>query len=353
MLIKSENGSTLVLTLVVLVVIGLAASSTYLSVTSSYRSAQTKLASTKALYAAESGINDALWHLNLNGKSRDENGQPVSPDWESVGGEDTLELAAEDGSYIVTVTKKGSRYEIVSTGFHGTISRAVSLTIELPPIVSEPVTYARQIELGSGQDSIKFYDQDGGEMEREEAIRQVEPLPEVLVNLDIDSIDFAEGQLRITDSLTQDIIAAETIEIGKEKGNNKDLVVTGTVIAQGDITINDEVKVVGDIISLHGSVKLGHFSEIEGAVVSLENDVQYDPEGKGNAYGQSNLTIRGLVYAGNAAIFGNHAEIHGALMAENVTFHNKNEIYYEPEYLLWTTVQFSEAGSAIREWKLL
>lgn len=347
--VKSEKGAALVITMVVLALLGIFTSSTFLSVTSAYRSSTAKLHNTQALYAAESGVNDALWRLNLYGTSTGAGiWGPRQESYETI--EETLASSSEL-TYNVEVQRTGQKYTITSTGTSGSISRTVEVRIILPAPSTSPITSLPEKVIlgpshGNGNNAITFYDEEGREIPRDEAVVEKEPLPTINLNFDPASLDLTQTLIVSHDS-DEGPYTASTIVV------NDNIKIKGTLIAKGDIIIGDKAVISGDIISLEGNIRLGHNSVTHGDIIALDGEVTYDPNGNGNAYGTSGMEINGLVY-GQTVDFGNSVVIHGAVIGAMVEFHNKNEIYYTPENLTSTLVTYtgSEVSSS-RSWQLL
>lgn len=322
-----ERGSVLVLTLIMLVLVGVAVTVTYTAILSTTRSAYTLLASTQALYAAESGVNEALWRLNLNGKSR-QNGSSYIQEWTTVNGINTFTVVEPD-LFAVTVSEGSTSYTITSAGHSQGITRTVQFTVSKPVPVTSSVNWVEEFNHKGKVDN-----------------QQIPELPQVVLNY---SPQYRAGELVVsTDYEGPEPLAAEVVRI------KAGVTVKADIFAKGDIFIEDDVTIMGNVISESGSIYTAKRGLIIGSVIAITGDINWEKPGGGHAYGHSlDTEIRGLVY-GRYVGFGNNNRIYGAVIGSTVSFNNpKNTVQLVPEYINTGIVQIYLPGMVTRTWKLL
>lgn len=278
-----------------------------------------------ALYAAESGINEALWRIrhtsvdSLTGArpALDFSTYPTEPP--SFSGS-----LNGDAAYRVWVQQPSeTQRRVWAEGRHRNVRRLVRLQVEVQDLSRWPGLYQRRHDDPGKKDDWKHVTWEPEEGPLQVASIPPLTLPESLFDLSLYSPGYT-GPWPVTKDVDGDVVRADgPVEIGMG------CEIHGNVIATGDIIIGKKAVIHGKVISLEGDIK------IEGS--NAKDETEKGPDTKEEAEKQAEedrpvvngdvlarvgsvtlndrASVTGLVYAGSNVTLDNHSSVAGLVYA--------------------------------------
>ena len=303
---KNKKGTVLLLTFIVMVTVtAIAVSFLYLI------SVQTKaggydIASHKALWVAEAGLQQAIRQLKNDSNFRNDPSSQ-SPLTGSVG----------DGGYSVTVSKNGSIYTLTSTGTVGILKRQISETVA---VTSSALASA----IHSDAASVDFTGSSGTVNGNIEAKVHVSNYGSMTINGTI-----TEGVTQINPALDFDIY--KTIAQSQSHYSTSNLsfangTYSGVYYTTKNVTLGNNAVINGSVFA---EGRIDFVNQANNITISPANNypalatkgsISTSASGGPSSIGLQGSTLNGLIYADNNITLDylkNNVIINGTLLADN------------------------------------
>lgn len=351
----APRGYTLATVLFILVLLGSAVLLVVALAGTSFRRVMVRRDSLAALYAAESGVNEALWRLN-----------PVSSGvpgytfrtYEPGDTNPSFSLSLNDRtSYRVWVQKTDASHATVwALGRRGAAARLVRVQADLGSFGNHIVVYRTKDFRHNVALTYRTGDSAANGPLQASTLPPLN-LPDDVWSLWTYSSSPYSGDYTVQNNqvLSDNLVAQGNITI---RNNCR---ITGDVVAGGSVTIENNTRVTGDVISLTGSVAISQNVTVTGSVLAREGSVTiennaavtglvYVGDSDGLLTVQNNAALTGLAYSVNDVHIENNAQVAGAIIGDHVTAHNNVRLVFDFEKV---TVLDLLAGSFIRptDWR--
>lgn len=271
LLVKDEKGSVLILTFIIMITLT-AITVGFLNMTSTrLRGSAYDVASSKALWLAEAGLQDVIYRL------KNDSGYRNSPT--------AVNANLGDGSYSVSVSKNGNIYTLTSTGTVDALNRKTTQSMVVAEGTPETFSYAQHaggnINFKNSEGTINGDISAGGQVKNEDNMTINDTITEGS-SVVTPSVDF-DSYLTIADNVVN---GNKTFEEGQTY--------SGIWYVDGKAIIEDDVTINGSIIAT-GNIKM---QNSEG--ITISPDSGYPALVSGNKIKGKELedsTINGLIYA--------------------------------------------------------
>lgn len=310
---KSQSGAFLVAALVVATILGVAVLATTTLVVTQSRAQQTFVNERKAFYAAETGVEYALGVLKDSSEWRG----GVSKD--SIGDEE-FSVTLDDTNTIPTLA---DTVLVTATGYQGNVQRAIN-TYLIQPELGYAVLAGKDIDFSKGKAVVKghLHANNKAKIGTKYVINGTVTTAPPVIDMPTINWDFFKDEA-IADShyvdgdiefdLSGSPYSGVWYATGKIKMKDNDIVINGSLIAEGDIELimNNE-KITAKSVNYPAILTKG----------SLIVD-------------KNNAEVNGLIYCKDLDVKKNNMIINGAVVVSNTITNEMNNtvINYKPSYL--------------------
>ncbi|MDI6871877.1 MAG: hypothetical protein QME79_11130 [Bacillota bacterium] len=359
---RTERGFALTTALLLVVLLGAGALLVLSLAGSGVRRVRARHDYLAALYAAESGLNEALWRLNPD--ARDETGVrpelPPSRTYAPDGSVDASFSGTLDSNtgYEVWVDHETdpAHIAVVSLGRRGQARRLLRIQVDRYTLSDRIISYRDDWDQRHHV-TLEYLSGD----EEHNGPRRVDELPTLQLpagtwDLSTYSASPISGDWTSPKNyhFTGNIAATGNVVI------RNNCTIDGDVVAGGSVSIGNNSRVTGNVVALSGSVTLAQNATVEGSVLAKTGDVSIENNGAavhglvyagGNVSISNNASVLGLVYGAGTVTVHNNGSVQGALIGGSVYAENNATLIYDPSAVTGLDLIVTQTYLTPRDWR--